>query len=110
MMQLSSEIAGSKLATLVDSGSTHCFMGTDTTWRRGLKLEPRLDLKVTVANDDRVQSTRVRQKVPMLIGREEFTIDIFMIPVAGYELVLGCQWLRTLGPITWDLIRLSMAF
>jgi len=29
---------------------------------------------------------------------EEFYVDIFIIPLAGYELVLGRHWLRTLGP------------
>ncbi|KAL4184886.1 hypothetical protein AMTRI_Chr10g3290 [Amborella trichopoda] len=28
----------------------------------------------------------------------------------GYEVVLGAQWLRTLGPIMWDFARLLMIF
>jgi hypothetical protein len=28
----------------------------------------------------------------------------------GYEMVMGCNWLHTLGPIVWDFSRLSMAF
>ena len=84
-------------------------MATNTTCHLGLKLEPCLDLKVTVANSDSIQSTEVCQKVPMLIGNEEFTIDIFVIPLAGYELVLGFQWLRTLGSISSDFTCLYMA-
>ena len=33
-----------------------------------------------------------------------------VIPLIGCDLVLGVQWLRTLGPIVWDFIKLSMQF
>jgi hypothetical protein len=36
------------------------------------------------------------------IDSEEFVLYLFIIPLAGYEMVLGVQWLRTLGPILWD--------
>jgi hypothetical protein len=44
------------------------------------------------------------------MGAEEFAINLYVIHLGGYELVLGCEWLRTLGPILWDFARLSMAF
>jgi hypothetical protein len=30
--------------------------------------------------------------------------------LAGYEMVLGCQWLRTLGPVLWDFATQAMSF
>jgi hypothetical protein len=33
---------------------------------------------------------------------EAFIMDFFVIPLADYEMVLGVQWLQTLGPILWD--------
>ena len=27
----------------------------------------------------------------------------------SFDVILGVQWLRTLGPITWDLNKLTMA-
>jgi hypothetical protein len=40
----------------------------------------------------------------------EFCIDLFVMPLAGYDVVLGMHWLATLGPIIWDLIARTMAF
>jgi len=43
---------------------------------------------------------------------EAFTIDCFVIPRGGlrhYEMVLGYQWLSTLGPIMWDFGRRTMS-
>jgi hypothetical protein len=36
-------------------------------------------------------------------------LDFFIIPLAGYQMVLGVQWLRTLGPILWDFGRAQMS-
>jgi hypothetical protein len=41
---------------------------------------------------------------------EFFTVGIYIIPLQGYEFVLGCQWQRTLGPILWDFNVKSMSF
>jgi hypothetical protein len=30
---------------------------------------------------------------------QEFDIDFYIIPLAGFEMVLGCQWLHTLRPV-----------
>lgn len=50
------------------------------------------------------------QIIKVIIAKEEFAIDLYTIPLGGFDLVLGCDWLSTLGPIIWDLGRLSMTF
>ncbi|KAJ0051484.1 hypothetical protein Pint_01715 [Pistacia integerrima] len=35
-------------------------------------------------------------------------IDLFLLPLEGYDIVLGTQWLRTLGVINWDFTQLRM--
>jgi hypothetical protein len=40
---------------------------------------------------------------------EEFVVDLFVIPLEGFNMVLGVQWLRTLGPILWDFNRARMS-
>ena len=32
------------------------------------------------------------------------------MPLAGYDLVLGTQWMATLGPIVWDFAKHTMSF
>ena len=38
------------------------------------------------------------------------SIDFFRLPLRGCDLMLGVQWLKTLGLITWDFNTLSMKF
>ena len=44
------------------------------------------------------------------IGCEDFTLDCYAIPLDGFDVILGVQWLGTLGPITWDFSNIMMTF
>ena len=39
-----------------------------------------------------------------------FQTDMRVLPFKGCDMVLGIQWLATLGPIKWDFKNLSMYF
>lgn len=98
-MQLGVHVNGSTLRALVDTGSTHCFIASSTARRLGLLPNTRPGMTVGVANGDRVPCEGMCSAVPFTIGEEEFTIDFFIIPLEGYEAILGCNWLRPLGPV-----------
>jgi hypothetical protein len=70
--------------------------------RLNLQPSPRPGLNVAVANGDRVASDGVCSNTHIVIGTEEFIIDLYVIPLDGYDMVLGVHWLRTLGPLLWD--------
>jgi hypothetical protein len=98
-MKLLVHLSSDTITALVDSGSTHSFISTVAICC--LHLDPLFhpSLQVTVTNGDRVASAGVCHNVKFYIDSEEFVLDLFIIPLAGYEMVLGVQWLRTLGPI-----------
>ncbi|KAK0586178.1 hypothetical protein LWI29_002300 [Acer saccharum] len=48
--------------------------------------------------------------VPFKLQKVTFMADFFILPLEGYNVVLGTQWLRVLGPIQWDFGKLQMAF
>ena len=54
---------------------------------------------VTVANGDRVPCGMVAHNVALHIGKEEFTISCLGIDLCGFDVILGVDYLRTLGPI-----------
>jgi hypothetical protein len=108
-MTLHVHLLDSVVEALVDSGSTHSFISADTASRLHLQPVYRPGLQVTVANGDRVASAGICRDVHIVIDKDEFILDFFIIPLAGYEMVLGVQWLRTLGPILWDFGRAQMS-
>ena len=110
MMQLATTIAGEDVTALVDSGSTHSFMATATAVRLGLSPQPTPGIHVKVANGERLQSSGICRAVCVIISSEPFNIDVFVIPLEGYELVLGYRWLRSLGSFHWDCARHRLSF
>jgi predicted aspartyl protease len=98
------------LKALVDTGSTHTFIHTEVANRLGLPVSSRDGLSVLVANGDRVRSPGMCLATEVLIHKEPISIDCVAIDLGGFDLVLGIQWLRTLGPIVWDFEAPSMAF
>jgi hypothetical protein len=78
--------------------------------RLGLPITECAGLSVLVTNGDRVRSPGVCTAVDVSIHDEHFTIDCFALDLGAFDLVIGIQWLQTLGPIVWDIAALSMAF
>jgi hypothetical protein len=101
-MQIDVNLAGHAFIVLLDSGSTHNFISESAAQCTGLPLQHRPCLTATVANDDRVSCVGVIRQAAITIQGDIFLVDLFVMPLAGYDMVLGTQWLATLGPILWD--------
>jgi hypothetical protein len=52
-----------------------------------------------VANGERVTCVGVIRDAPLLIDGDSFPADLYVMPLAGYDVVLGTRWLSELGPI-----------
>lgn len=44
------------------------------------------------------------------IGDAKFTMTLYALPLGGLDMVLGVQWLGTLGPIVCDWKKQTMEF
>jgi len=110
-MQVQISINGRDFLALLDSGSTHNFIDSDTA--DDLQL-PRTrapnSLSVTVADRDRISNVGIYNNLRGQIDTEIFNIDCYSIKLGGYDLVLGVNWLSSLGPIIWDFNNLTMKF
>jgi hypothetical protein len=63
-----------------------------------------------VANGERIVCPGVIRDAPVTVHGETFHVDLFVMPLAGFDLILGTQWLGTLGPIVWDVAARTMQF
>jgi hypothetical protein len=109
-MQVRVDLGTATLVALLDTGSTHNFIGEEAARRTGLVIQPRPRLTATVANGERILCPGVIRQAPIFIAAERFLVDLFVMPLAGYDLVLGTQWLVTLGRIMWDFTARTMSF
>jgi hypothetical protein len=110
MMKLQVTIAGMLLVALVGTWSTHTFIKEDVVTNLALLVTPRQELSVKVTNGEHVASSGVCLGTDMDIIGECFSINMYVLPLDGFDIVLGVQWLRTLGPIMWNFSDLTMSF
>jgi hypothetical protein len=109
-MKVYVSISDTVVVALLDSGSSHNFLDVQMAHRAGLRLHSRSGLSVAVANSERIASPSPVDNQAVFIGGEAFTIDLYTLPLGEYDMVLGVQWLATLGPILWDFAKHTMAF
>jgi hypothetical protein len=90
-MQVAVTLGASPLLTLLDSGSTHDFISESAARRTGLPLQSRPQLTVTVANGERVTCVGVLRQAAFTIHDATFHADLFVMPLAGFDMVLGTR-------------------
>ncbi|XP_068645258.1 uncharacterized protein [Aristolochia californica] len=99
-----------QLLALVDSGSTHNFISQPAAHQLGLKIQNNNGISVTVANGAKISSAGSSHSTTFIIEGHSFVVDFLIIPLAGFDLVLGIKWLQKLGPILWDFKALTRTF
>ncbi|KAK0577670.1 hypothetical protein LWI29_036834 [Acer saccharum] len=65
---------------------------------------------VMIGDGGQVKSKGACTAVTLKIDQYNYTSDMLVLPLGGCDIVLGIQWLRTLGPILWDFEKLTMEF
>ena len=63
-----------------------------------------------MANGDKLQAQYLCAGLGWEVHGVQLCADFFVMPLRGCNIVLGFQWLVTLGLILWDFIDLTMKF
>jgi len=103
-------LGAATLVALVDTGSTHNFIGETDAHRTRLTILLRPGLTATVANGEKVACPGVLRQAAISIEGMTFDVDLYVMPLAGYDMVLGTQWMATLGRIAWDVATHTLSF
>lgn len=99
-----------RVIILVDSGSTHNFIQPRVAKFLNLPLEDTTPLRVMVGNGSVLDCQQLSPATKLLIQDHTFTITLRVLPLSGADIVLGVEWLRTLGPIITDYSAFTMHF
>jgi hypothetical protein len=67
-------------------------------------------IKVRIANGQQTSSPGKCEDLSLKMQGTVFQVDLYVLPLAGCDVVLGIQWLRILGPILWNFDDLTMEF
>ncbi|VFR02248.1 unnamed protein product [Cuscuta campestris] len=95
---------------LLDGGSTHNFLHPAMAERLALVLHPVTPFRVYVGNGDSLRCSYSCQQTPLFLQGNTFDVDLFILEIHGPDIVLGVQWLQTLGKVSHDYANLTMEF
>jgi len=109
-MRVMSSYKKKPLHILIDSRSTHNFLDEEVAKKLGCPITHIPTLSVAVADGARVTITSIVKQFSWSLHNTEFFSDMLLIPLGCYDVVLGIEWLVTMGDITLNFDRLSMQF
>lgn len=104
-MRVQGQLKGRTITILIDSGSPHNFIEPKVVKFARYKVAP--DLSVAVVDGTKLCSKTACKAFSSKMQGQKFSIEVKILPIGGCDMVLGVQWLTTLGPILWDFRNLS---
>lgn len=97
------KINGRTAVGLVDSGSTTTFMDQDYALRNYYPLKNTDTKKVVVAGGGELKTDVMVPDISYEIQGECFTNQFKLLPLKGYDIILGADWIYNYSPMSLDL-------
>lgn len=91
-----------RVVVMVDSGATHNFISPATVAQCKLKTTNDTNWDVLLGTGLSVQSSGICQNVQLRLPTMTFQSDFVVLDLGNVDVILGVQWLRTLGVCTVD--------
>ncbi|XP_063935341.1 transposon Tf2-1 polyprotein isoform X1 [Daucus carota subsp. sativus] len=102
-MKLKGVIGDYEVIVLIDPGATHNFVSLEVVRAAGLKVDKAGSFAVSLGNGDAVKGEGMCRNVPLkLEGGVEIISDFLPLGLGSSDVILGVQWLQTLGIVTTD--------
>ncbi|KAG7552546.1 Retrotransposon gag domain [Arabidopsis thaliana x Arabidopsis arenosa] len=110
MMRVKGSYENQVLYIIIDLDSTHNFMDPKVAEKLKCDLKPASMARVSVADGRMLRVDAKIDRFQWEFRGTQFQADLMVIPLRGCDMVLGVQWMETLGPITCDFKKLEMQF
>lgn len=91
------------VTALIDSGSTTTFISPKLVSKAGLEIVNNSLISVKVANGGTIYTGAKCVNVSYTIQQYQFTNSFRLLPITGYDIILGCDWILLHSPLTLNL-------
>eukprot|EP00253_Pinus_taeda_P030072 PITA_30072 len=98
-IKIEGQIKKKKVIVLIDSGSTHNFLHCKVAKELSCFLYPAPECQVMIADGGTINCSRKCHNVKLSMGEYVLTSPMLSIPMGGADVVLGVQWLQSLGKL-----------
>jgi hypothetical protein len=97
-----------KVIILIDSGNTHNFIHHNISQETNCYIHVVNNFQIMISNGGSMKCGGNCENVFLQIGQYNMKYHMFSIDMGGCDIVLGVEWLRTLGPILMYFKELTM--
>ena len=97
-----------RVSILIDSGATHNFIDAHLVQRRGIPTNTFDGFSVLVPGDRTMQCMQYVPSLSVTMGSYTLVDHFFVVDILDTNIILGVQWLITLGKVTTDWKALQM--
>jgi RNase H-like domain found in reverse transcriptase/Reverse transcriptase (RNA-dependent DNA polymerase)/Retroviral aspartyl protease/Integrase zinc binding domain len=91
------------ICVLIDTGATHSFINPHLVHVLELPVQPQPTKVFRSAGDERLITDKYCPQVEFTLQDHKFTADLKLLPVPGYDIILGCDWISKMGDVTINL-------
>ena len=109
-MKVVGSIESVPATVLLDSWSSHNFLSESLAQKIQLQPVKGPTIRVMVASGEKLTSKGKCVSVMVKLGKFFTKADFYILSLEGYDVVIGTQWLHTLGEIMWDFSKMIMRF
>lgn len=109
-LKVQGQLKHNPVVILIDSGCTHNFIQDRVAKQLNLPLHQSQSFQVLVGNGEELICDSICHQMALSVGSHIFSVDLFVLPLSGVDIVLGVKWLKTLGPVLTNYEQLTMQF
>jgi hypothetical protein len=99
-----------KVIVLIDYGSIHNFIHYKLSKALNLFIYPTPEFQVMIADGGTINFSGICNKINLIMGEYVMNSPMIVIPMGGVDIVLGVQWLQSLGTMAFNFQELFMKF
>jgi hypothetical protein len=109
-LKIEGYIKNKKVIVLIDSGSTHNFIHYILAKDLNCFVYPTPEFQVMISDGGNINCSGKCNKINVTMGEYVMNSPMIVIPMGGVDVVLGIQWLQSLGAVAFNFQELFMKF
>lgn len=109
-LKVTGAIQDKEICVLIDTGSDRDFLHPHVAETLHLSLTPIRPFRVVVGNGATLLCTHMARQTKLEIQGTVLSVDLHILPIHGPDVILGMDWLESLGKVTADFLGKTLEF
>ncbi|KZV40028.1 hypothetical protein F511_12423 [Dorcoceras hygrometricum] len=109
-LKLRGRIQNEEVVVMMDSGASHNFISRKLVEKLGMEIDEGVRFGVCLGDGTKVRCQGLCHGLVVQLGTYTVAITGHLFELGGVDVILGVDWLRTLGEVLLDWNKMRMRF